>query len=161
METWIEAVKAVIGQLLFLSPEGPHFWTLLLVGAGAILLFGKLIASFVVGSKRGIILVFLGLVLSFLVVVAGLSAFDIYMADHITSESFQVALKTALGFIIFLAIGVYLVKVFLDVSWGMSLAALILTFSLTLGCIYLTSQGIESVAGGFQAVEDKNEDLDE
>ena len=160
METWIDTVKTVLGQLLFLAPEEPHFNTLLLVGAGSIMLFGKLIASYVVGSKRGFMLVFLGMVLSFVVVVAGLSAYDIYLVEKIASETFQVALKTALGIILFSLVGVYLVKVFLDVSWGMSLAALILTFALSLGCIYLTSQGIDSVAGGFQAVEEKNKDLE-
>ena len=160
METWIETVKTVLGQLLFLAPDGPHFNTLLLVGAGSIMFFGKLIASFVVRSKQGFMLVFLGMFLTFAVIVAGLSAFDIYLVEKIASETFQVALKTALGIVLFLLAGVYLTKVFMKVSWGMSLAALILTFAVSLGCIYLTSEGINAMAGGFQAVEDKNEDLE-
>ncbi len=161
METWIEAIKTVVEQLLFLAPDGPHFNILLMVGGGAVLIFGKLIASFVVGSKRGFILVFLGMALSLVVVVAGLAAYDIYLVERFSSETVQVAVKTALGIILFLGIGVCLAKVFMDVSWGMSLAALILTFAASLGCVYLTSQGIDSVAGGFEAIEDKNESLEE
>ncbi len=160
METWIDAVKTVLGQLLFLAPDGPHFNTLLMVGAGAILLFGKLIASFVVGSKQGFILVFLGMIISFAAVVAGLSAYDIYLAERISSETFQVVLKTTLGILLFLGVGVYLTKVFMKVSWGMSLAALILTAAVSLGCIYMTSEGIDAVAGGFKSMEEKNENLE-
>ena len=161
METWIEAIKTIVGQLLFLSPGGPHFYTLLLVGAGVVLFIGKLIASFVVGSKRGFILVFIGMALSLAVVVAGLAAYDIYLVERFSSPTVQVALKTALGIILFLGVGVFLAKALMDISWGMSLAALILTFSLALGCIYLTSQGIDSLAGGFQAIEDKHDDIGE
>ncbi len=160
METWIETVKTVLGQLLFVAPDGPHFNTLLLVGAGSIMLFGKLIASFVVRSKQGFVLVFLGMILTFVVIVAGLSAYDIYLVEKIDSETFQVVVKAVLGILLLLSAGVCLAKVFLKVSWGMSLAALILTSAATLGCIYMTSEGIDAVAGGFQAVEDKNEDLE-
>ncbi len=125
------------------------------------MLFGKLIASFVVGSKQGFILVFLGMILTFAVIVAGLSAYDIYLVEKIASETIQIVLKTTLGIILFLLAGVYLTKVFMKVSWGMSLVALILTFAVCLGCIYMTSEGIKAMAGGFQAVEDKNEDLED
>lgn len=153
MQAWIETVRVNLGYMLMIEPVGVHFYILSSVAATCFLLFGKLIATYLVGSNRGFILVFLGMVIPLILIVLGLTVGDLYLVPHIKNDTWQLVAKIGTGLSLFLIIGVFIAKLFFNIEWGKSLAAIILTYGITFAGLFLTKSGIEAFSSGASAVD--------
>ena len=58
MQAWIDTVLVNLGYLFMIEPTGVHFYILSGVVAACLLIFGKLIATYLVGSEKGFLFVF-------------------------------------------------------------------------------------------------------
>ena len=144
MQVWIETMLVNLGYILMIEINDAYFYISVGVAALCLLLFGKLIATYLVGSQKGITLIFIGMLIPLGLIVVGLSLADLYLAHHITNETLQLVVKIITGLSFFLFIGVYLAKLFFSVEWGKSLSAIILTYGMTFACLFLTKSGIET-----------------
>mgnify|MGYP001043393841 FL=1 len=153
MQAWIETLLVNLGYILMIEPTGVHFYILSGVAAGSFLIFGKLIAAYLVGSEKGFLLVFIGMLIPLILIVAGLTLADLYLVHHIKNDTWQLVVKISTGTALFLFIGVYLAKLFFSIEWGKSLAAIILTYGITFAGLFLTKSGIEAFSFGASVVD--------
>ena len=153
MQAWLDTVMANLGYILMIEPVGVHFYVISGVAAVCFIFFGKLIATYLVGSNKGFILVFLGMLLPLVLIVLGLTVADLYLIHHLKNDTLQIVVKISSGMVLFLLLGVYLAKLFLDIGWGKSLAAIILTYGVTFAGLFLTKSGLEAFSSGASAVD--------
>ncbi len=157
MQIWLDTLKANLGIILMTELVGVDFYILSGVAAGCLIIFGKLIASALVDSKQNIMLVFIGMLVPTVFLVLGLTTADIYIVHHLENETLQIVVKLASGIGLLLLIGVQLGKIFLDVSWGKTLAAIILTYAITFAGLFLTQSGLEAFSIGARSVDKHQE----
>ena len=153
MQAWIDTVLVNLGYLFMIEPTGVHFYILSGVAAACLLIFGKLIATYLVGSEKGFLFVFIGMLIPLILIVAGLTLADLYLLHNIKNDTWQLVVKISTGLAFFLFLGVYLAKLFLSIEWGKSLAAIILTYGITFAGLFLTKSGIDAFSSGAAAVD--------
>ena len=85
MQVWIETMLVNLGYILMIEINDAYFYISVGVAALCLLLFGKLIATYLVGSEKGITLIFIGMLIPLGLIVVGLSLADLYLAHHITN----------------------------------------------------------------------------
>ncbi len=154
METWIEASKQALSTILRAEAGSTAFTVLIIAAVSSLFLFGKIIATHIVQSKRGWIPVFLGMLLPALIAIVGLAASDLYILDQISSKAAQTTVQIAVPLVLLLLSGVLLGRKLLDVQWIQTLIALLLTFAVTSCCVAMINYGMAAFSKGSGVVEE-------
>ena len=128
METWIEASKQALSTILRAEAGSTAFTVLIIAAVSSLFLFGKIIATHIVQSKRGWVPVFLGMLLPALIAIIRLAASDLYILDQISSKAAQTTVQFTVPLVLLLLSGVLIGRKLLDVQWIQTLIALLLTF---------------------------------
>ena len=161
MKSWIPALENAFADLLYVPPESEHLSILMGVALGTLFFFGKLVAVHVYGCRKGWIASFVGTLIPWVLVCAGLAAADLYLVDRIGSEALQLTARIAAGGILFLTLGVFAGAKFLDLSWTKSLLALMMIFVIVFSCVFLASRGLDAFSKGSKSVDRYHERLAE